>query len=181
MLLVLLLQILVHQYEFSYWMKCVWVNFASVISCLMESFSKIRTLWSKWGRIRKRGMKRKSIWSVWLIWSTYQRCILRCGHVCAKHGLKQPTSLYPSAAEGFSGGAGRRQLRDQGLLIFGGSRGPRLIALRLPRWERWVGAPTMLSGLPSTVYTQRLHEDQKVWANHACNKFFTFSLLLLCL
>lgn len=53
-----------------------------------------------------------------------------------KPGMKPPTSLYPSAAEGLRGGAGRRQLRDQGLLIFGGSRGPRLTALRLPRWDR---------------------------------------------
>lgn len=47
--------------------------------------------------------------------------------------LEVPTSLYPSAAEGLRGGAGRKQLRDHGLLIFGGSRGPRLMVLRLPR------------------------------------------------
>lgn len=59
------------------------------------------------------------------------------GGLCRRGGiLKPPTSLYPSAAEGLRGGAGRRQLRDQGLLIFGGSRGPRLTALRLPRWDR---------------------------------------------
>lgn len=66
--------------------------------------------------------------------TAYWRCISSYGFVCAaKQGLQPPTSLYPSAAEGLSGGAGRRQLRDQGLLIFGGSRGPRLMALRLPR------------------------------------------------
>lgn len=99
--------------------------------------------------------------------NAYQICILRlCRFICAaKKGLPTPTSLYPSAAEGLRGGAGRRQLRDQGLLIFGGSRGPRLTALRLPRWDRWVGVPTMLSGLPSTVYVvskDRRQESVKI-------------------
>lgn len=71
-----------------------------------------------------------------------------CRFVCA--ALQVPTSLWPRAAEGLRGGAGRRQLRVHGLLVFGGSRGPRLTALGPPRWDRCVVALTVLSGFPST-------------------------------
>ena len=137
----------------------------------------------------KRGRKRQTeggfveeVGFLWFLTNNVMHNRL-CRFVCAaeKPGLKTPTSLYPSAAEGLRGGAGRRQLRDQGLLIFGGSRGPRL---RGPRWGRWVGVPTMLSGLPSTVYKGRLvgrKEDASVWKltgeGNACLLMITFHTL----
>ncbi|TNN72755.1 hypothetical protein EYF80_017039 [Liparis tanakae] len=70
------------------------------------------------------------------------------------------------AAEGLRGGAGRRQLRDQGLLVFGGSRGPRLMTLRLPRWDRLqekvIGKETSKCG--GIIHAPRTGSD-KIWSS----------------
>lgn len=53
--------------------------------------------------------------------------------------LVNSTSLLERAAEGLSGGAGRRQLRLQGLGVLGGSRGPHmgLLLTPVPNDEGW--------------------------------------------
>lgn len=45
------------------------------------------------------------------------------------------------------GGAGLRQLKDQGLVILGGSRGPRLTAVVPKPCKWWEDVPGMVKGL----------------------------------